>query len=182
MAEKILTQSYLRECVSYDKDTGIFYWRERPRSHFRTDRGHKVFLSQKAGKPVGTFNKEKYLIISIDKVQYYAHRLAWLYIHGYFPSDSIDHINGDRGNNRIKNLREVTRAQNQQNLSGHKNNKTGIMGVFWCEELQSFIAYIQINKKRKHLGCFKSKADAINARLEAEKMLHPYSARVNPPN
>jgi hypothetical protein len=102
-----LTQSRLKELLIYDPDTGIF--------RRRIACGIAV-----AGSTPGNINAMGYLDISIGCKRYYAHRLAWLYVYGEWPSLEIDHINCDRLDNRISNLRDVTHHQNMNNLRFHR--------------------------------------------------------------
>ena len=152
----MLTQKELKELLSYDKDTGIFKW--------------KVILNNqiKIGETSGTKDTKGYIVIMINSKRYKAHRLAWLYIHGEFPKDQIDHINRARDDNRIKNIRSVNQSINMRNSDIQKNNKSGATGVYFNNKNKAWIARIGINNGQKHIGCFKLKSDAIKARKEAE--------------
>src|SRR5690606_11618117 len=108
-----------------------------------------------------------YREVGIDGRLYKAHRVIWLYIAGEWP-DEIDHINGDRSDNRFANLRAVSRAENMRNKRSYKNNRSGQNGVSWHNQDRRWIAYITINGKFKRLGGFINKDDAIAARLKAE--------------
>lgn len=157
MAKEILTQARLKELFSYDEQTGLF------------KRKTTVSPNAKIGDFAGSLSKKLgYLIIGIDKNQYYAHRLAWLYVKGEFPSGQIDHINRKRFDNRICNLRDVTSGQNKQNMSLRVDNKSGAKGVFWYEPRNKWIAYIRFNGKRYSLGYHVNFYDAIFARKKAE--------------
>ena len=104
MAPQILTALRLHSLLRYESDTGVFTWRIRSNSRAAKD--------QRAGclcKALG------YVLIGIDGKMYYAHRLAWLYVHGKWPGQVIDHINRVRNDNRICNLRDVSRAVNNAN-------------------------------------------------------------------
>ena len=151
--EKI-TQNKLKERLDYDKNTGIF--------RRKTSEGAKLIGSIAGGET--TYG---YIRIKIERQEYQAHCLAWLYIHGElpeFPKYQIDHINHNRSDNRIKNLRVVSRLENQKNLSLFKKNKSGVAGVHWCKEDKVWIARVQVNGGRKALGCFKNLIDAKKAR------------------
>lgn len=82
---------------------------------------------------LGSLDKDGYLIIKIKKRQYKAHRIAWLLHYGRFPTKEIDHINRNRSDNRISNLREVDRCENNRNSSKKVNPKTGVIGVYLDE-------------------------------------------------
>jgi hypothetical protein len=157
MAEEILAQARLKELFSYDEETGIFR------------RKTTITHNAKKGSIAGTLNKKLgYVIISVDNNQYYLHRLVWLYVNGSFPSKQIDHINRDRSDNRICNLREVTSGQNKQNTNLRIDNKSGAKGVFWYEPRKKWIAYIRLNGKRHSLGYHVNFNDAVLARKKAE--------------
>lgn len=96
---------YLRECFDYDPETGILTWKERPRSHFSTDAGHKTFNSQVAGTPVRKKERDGYLTLGINKRFLRAHRVAWAIYYGQWPTDQLDHINLNKSDNRIVNLK-----------------------------------------------------------------------------
>ena len=150
-----ITQEQLHSILDYNPGTGIFRW--------RASSGH-----MKAGKVAGTKVKNGYLHIVINRKHYYAHRLAWMYIHGYFPEHDIDHLNGDRTDNRITNLREVSRGCNMQNAIVRSNNKSGFPGVHWDKRYKRWLVYISVHKKRYHIGYFDSLTEAAFARLTAE--------------
>ena len=157
MAEEILTQERLKELFSYDEQTGLFV------------RKITVNHNAKEGTIAGTVNKKLgYVIISIDNNQYYSHRLVWLYMNGSFPSKQIDHINRNKSDNRICNLREVTSGQNRQNTNLRIDNKSGAKGVFWYKSRNKWISYIRVNGKRHSLGYHENFDDAVLARKEAE--------------
>ena len=112
----MLNQTELRSLLNYCPDTGLFTW-------VSTRCGRAM-----AGNVAGT-NSNGYIHIKIGNSIYRAHRLAWLYTHGCWPRDEIDHINGDRKDNRILNIREATKAQNNRNTGISKNNTSGYKGV-----------------------------------------------------
>lgn len=113
-----ITQAYVKTILSYDEQTGVFVWL-RPTSQ-------KI----KAGQVAGTRDKNGYVRVKLNGKKYQAHRLAWLYVHGYFPPEDTDHINRVRDDNRIANLRPATRSENKRNSGGcYGNSKSGIKGV-----------------------------------------------------
>lgn len=95
----------------------------------------------------------------------YGHRLAWYLHYGKLPLDQIDHIDGDKSNNRISNLREVNNQQNQWNQVNAK-------GYHWDKATKKFKAYLKVNKKRIFIGRFKTEEEAHNAYLEAKSKHH----------
>ena len=153
-----LTAEYLRSILHYDQETGIFTWK------VRTARRVKV------GDVAGCQNGLGYLRIMVCSRRYKAHRLAWLYIHGSWPNGQIDHINRDRSDNRIANLRDVTHKQNQQNRSKSSNNTSGHPGVYWYKRDSKWQVKITHNKKDIHLGYFATLEEALSARKAAEKL------------
>ncbi|MFA6060922.1 MAG: HNH endonuclease [Taibaiella sp.] len=162
-----LTQERLKELLNYDQETGVFTWLER---------NDKRFNSRFSGKKAGRINSEGYIHILIDKNEYKAHRLAFLYITGSFPKDQVDHINSIRSNNKWSNLRESTHSENQQNQKkAFKSNKsTGVLGVYFYEKTNRFRAHIGINKKDVTLGWFKTLDDASKAYIDAKRKFHPF--------
>lgn len=163
MATSILTQSRLKEMLSYDPDTGLFrYAKARPRVRVGNVAGHQ-------------HKGHGYIQIKLDDRLYLAHRLAWLYVHGDWPTDQLDHIDRDRVNNRIANLREVDNARNAQNCGLQQNNKSGGKDVCWYKRKSRWMVRITIDGERKFLGYFADHNDALTARLNAEKVYHTHS-------
>ena len=151
-----LTQKRLKEVLNYNSETGLFVW------IVRTTNGIKV------GDVAGNKDAFGYIRISIDSTSHKAHRLAWLHEHGEFPHEHMDHINHIRNDNRICNLRCVTQAENNMNMSMPSTNKSGVVGVHQRKVNGSWLAYISSRKNRVYLGSFWNKEDAIKARERAE--------------
>lgn len=163
-----LTQTYLKSLISYNPLTGVFIWKARPLDSFATIRVGKAWNTKCAGKAAGCVDKiNGYLKISINDKSHRAHRLAWLYINGSMPVDEIDHINHDRLDNRIINLREATGTENHKNMSMDKRNKSGFTGVHWYKRASKWEASITVGGKLKYLGYFQDIQDAITAREQA---------------
>jgi len=154
-----LTYERLHEVLRYDPDTGEFWWVERLRGRSRC-------------KPAGHTMPIGYRIITIDLKQYLAHRLVWMYVYGYFPEGDIDHVDRDRGNNRLYNLREVSRACNIRNSKRSKSNTSGICGVYWFGKGKVWRAFVVVDGEKIHLGEYKDFANAVCARLAAEQSLN----------
>lgn len=125
----------------------------------------------KPGDVVGSIDKVTgYVIAGVRRKRYKAHRIIWELFNGPIPEGmEIDHADHNRANNRIDNLRLVTRADNNRNASKNKRNTSGFTGVLWCKASQKWQARIQINCKPKHLGLFTNKNSAILARMIANK-------------
>ncbi len=156
-----LTYEKLHEILDYNEKTGIFNWRIR-----RDETGR---LRGRGGKIAGYLRSDGYIHIGIDGKFFLAHRLAWLYTHGYFPENQIDHIDQVRHHNWLSNLREATKSCNLQNCKTSKNNKSSITGVFWCKRDRKWEVQITKNNKQLNLGLYSSLIDAAKARYEAEQ-------------
>lgn len=161
MADNILTQERLQELLHYDQDTGVF-------THIKARPGVRF------GSVAGHVHHTGYLQIKFDRKLYRAHRLAWLYVHGEFPLNDLDHINRVRSDNRIGNLRLATRAENLQNQSMRSTNTSGHVGVSWFKRDQKWRAQIAVNYKVINLGYFTDLSEAIAARQAAELHFHTY--------
>jgi hypothetical protein len=125
-----------------------------------------------AGRSIHTYaDKGCYYRISIDDGRYYAHRLIWIYHFGNIPKGyEIDHISGDPGNNKIDNLRIVTRQDNARNIAILSNNTSGYHGICLRKDCQKYEVFIKVNGKKKYLGLTKELDDAIMLRKDAEKL------------
>ena len=149
----MITQKQLKELLFYNPDTGYFSWLEdRPKG------GHK------AGVDIITENNRGYIYLNINRKKLEVHRLAWLYVYGELPVCQIDHIDGNPINNRIDNLRAVTRSENQKNRCLQKNNTSGILGVCWNKANSKW----QVSCGKKYIGCFVEIWDAICARKSGD--------------
>lgn len=164
---------FLKQCLDYNPDTGELTWKHRDKWMFPSDRGWKIFNTRFAGKVACAHHNAGYIHInSIIYGHHYkvlAHRLAW-YIHtGFVPDKEIDHINGNKKDNRISNLRLVTPAENQKNRALQRNNKSGYSGVSWNKKASKWAAVIKVNRNKVFLGWFQNKEDAIAVRKQAER-------------
>jgi hypothetical protein len=113
----------------------------------------------------------------IDGERILCHVLAWFYTHGVWPADQLDHINGDKSDNRIDNLRIATASQNKANSGPYRNNPTGLKGAYWYKPLQMWVSKIRKDGKLHHLGYFATAEEAHTAYCEAAKRLHGEFAR-----
>lgn len=150
----------LRSILDYDPISGNLYWRVTASSH------------AKKGSIAGALSGDGYRYVTWKKFRYRAHRMAWALYMREWPTDEIDHINGDKLDNRIKNLRVVTAQQNQMNRGPTSRNTTGFKGVTWDSRLKKFSASIRANGKRQHLGYFNEAMRAGAAYLEAARQFH----------
>lgn len=167
----VLDQAMLRLLLNYDPETGSF---TRIASFSRTGRLVPDMGSSKAGDHVGSRSAAGYLTTRIRGKSYYLHRLAWLYVHGEWP-EVIDHINGDPGDNRIANLRDVSKAANAQNLHRASSaSTTGIIGAGQATREGKFRATIKLDGRQRHLGYFATAEEAGAAYVAAKRSLHPH--------
>lgn len=164
----MITVERLKEVLEYDPSTGDFRWRQT------------LGRRAKAGNVAGCRSASKgYAEIQIDGKLYKRHRLAYLYVHGYLPSE-IDHVSRERGDDRIDNLRPATRSQNRANSSLHSNNTSGAKGVTWHSKQRKWNATISVNRKRIHLGCFDDIGLAADAyRAAAIKHFGAFAAPIS---
>lgn len=149
----------LRRIFEYDSETGLLTW--------KTDRFNRLRRCvAKAGEVAGAFH-HGYQLISLgsreDRAYFHAHRIAWKLFHGEEPPSQIDHIDRNRRNNAIANLRAASQSGNAANRSVAKDNKSGCPGVMWDTRLKKWKAYI----KRTHLGYFTEFQAAVAARKKA---------------
>ena len=158
---ELLTQSRLKEVLSYDIESGVFTWAiDRPKA--------------KKGKVAGSIDGHGYHIICIDAVRHSAHRLAWLYIYGYYPEE-VDHQNHVRSDNRLINLRATDRSGNGRNTSKPSTNKSGVVGVSCTTRLGKRNHKWEVRACGKFLGYFDDFFEAVCKRKSAELQMnfHP---------
>jgi len=159
-----LTQDRLKELVTYIDGDLIS----------KVDRNYKL----KKGGKLGWLHKDTgYYYASIDNKKYKLHRLVFLYHNGYMP-DIVDHIDMDKGNNRIENLREATKSQNMSNRGKQRNNTSGHKGVHFCNTYQKYKAQICVSGIRKSLGYYEDIEKAVKAYERAAKKYHGAFARL----
>lgn len=145
----------------YDPNSGVFTWINPTANNV------------KAGSIAGSTNSHGYSHIKYDGNNYKAHRLAWYITHGRWPIGQIDHIDGNRLNNSIANLRDVSIIFNAQNQrSPHKRNTSGFIGVSWHKQNSKWQARIRFDGKIKYLGLFQTPKAAYDAYLTAKRKLH----------
>ena len=148
----MITQAELKELLDYDPKTGVFVWR-------------------KTGKVAGSLRSDKYRRVKIQKKEYAEHRLVWLYVYGTMPPDQIDHINRNKVDNRLANLRLADNSLNNRNKGVRSDNTSGVKGVGWRIDLQKWEARIHTTKNTcRRLGSFINFDDAVAARREAERI------------
>jgi hypothetical protein len=158
-----LTQSRLKELFHYNNETGLFtFLYSRPTSRYLK------------GKIAGASDCQYgYINLFVDGKLYRAHRIAWLYMTGKWPSEKIDHKNGVTDDNRWCNLREATNGENLQNMrKARKDNSTGFLGVYPCNG--RFRAAISVSGKKYHLGYHDNAEDAYAAYIKEKRDKHPF--------
>lgn len=151
----------LNKLLSYNPDTGVFTWKQT--------RG-----KAKIGGNAGTVVAHGYIEIKVSGTMYKAHRLAWLMHYGVWPIGQIDHVNRIRSDNRIFNLRDVNQNNNQMNSGVRKDNTSGFKGVSYMPKYRKWRAYIRVNNKLRHLGCFETPELASKAYQDEFSKLFPH--------
>ena len=159
----MLTVDRLWECLDYSPETGVFTW--------------KLMLSWRApiGTVAGSPRPDRRIYIGIDGKRYLAHRLAWFYVHGEWPTEQIDHRDLNPANNAIANLRLATCSQNHGNLRRPSTNTSGFKGIY--RHLRWWRAVIVVRGVRHHLGSFQTPEEAHAAYVVAATAFHGEFAR-----
>jgi hypothetical protein len=153
----MIDQETVKRLFYYDPDSGALLWRKgnggnvKPWQQVKSRNGHGYYAAKVHGR------------------SYLAHRLAWLYVHGSMPEGDIDHKNRIRNDNRLCNLRSVSRTDNCQNISLPSHNKSGHIGVSWLKSHNAWTVYVKVNKKNNWLGYYKDLDEAIAARKAGEQ-------------
>ncbi len=161
VGQKMITQERLKELVSYNPETGLFFRKVKTSNRCSMD------------KPIGTVDTHGYFWASIDGKAYRLHRLAFIYTNGSILDCDVDHINMDRKDNRIANLRQVDRSTNMQNkIKPSANNRSGFLGVIHGKRPGTFTAQIRKAGKNTHLGTFVSAESAYAAYVSAKREFH----------
>ena len=152
----LLTQEQLKQKLTYNPDTGLFYW-------ITSGKGRNL------KKPAGGINNSKgYISIGINGNKYYAHQLTFLYMEGYLPENDVDHINRITSDNSWDNLREVSKSCNAKNIGILNSNTSGITGVSLHKHTGKWQVFICVNNNNIYLGYFDDFDQAVLARWNAE--------------
>lgn len=157
----------VKNYVNYNPDTGKLTWVKSPSRR------------AKVGQEISSVDAYGYLVATFRKKRWKAHRLAWYLYYGEEPEGDIDHINGDRADNRLCNLRVATRADNLRNMKVSGLGSSKFKGVSWSKCVGKWTAQITLGNKKKHLGCFESEVDAARTYDEAAKELYGKFAKLN---
>lgn len=178
------THDHVIAVLNYDQNTGLFTWRERQRSDFKSGRAYNAFNARFSGRVAGYICDHGYIRIDVGGISIRAHRLAWFYLYKEWPPE-IDHIDGVRTNNALANLRKVNRRENSRNRCIRSDNTSGYHGVYlvrtpagerWSSQISDPDGKLII------LGQFVKKVDAIFARKIGEKCFGYHKNHGRQPN
>ncbi len=161
-----------RQMLRFEPETGAFFWLHRADVK-------AAWNAKYAGTRAGTINKSGYRTISILKKLVYAHHLAWLFIHLHWPEALVDHENGDRDDNRPRNLRPANGMQNAANSKIRSTNKSGFKGVHWQASAGCWRCVIHYRGKKISLGYFHNKDEAARRYDKEARLLFGNYARTN---
>lgn len=159
----VLTAERAREVLSYNQNTGKLSWRKST--------GKKAKVGKEAGC-ITHLQANRHIDVRVDGKAYRAHRVIWLIVCGEWPTDDVDHANGDATDNRLCNLRAASRTQNMANKRMHKNNRSGVKGVFWDTQRKKWRAQVRKDRKNHYAGHFTDKYEAGAAYLAKARELH----------
>lgn len=162
-AKELPDPEYLRQRLRYEPETGKLYWRERPDMPTGWNARYAGALA------FNTPHKDGYRRGRIAGTSILAHRVVWAVVHGFWPTQEIDHENGDPADNRVANLREASRADNNRNRARGRNNTSGVVGVNWCGRERRW--HVQL--AGRHIGYYDTFTEAVTVRKAAER-LHPF--------
>lgn len=158
--ESLITAVELRELLHYQPETGVFTWLSHAGGVLR-------------GSVAGNCNSLGYMVLGLKGKKYRQHRLAWLYVHGVWPIGTLDHLDADRANNRIANLRCVSHSYNMQNIKvATVRSKTGVRGVHWRKSQSGYVASIKLGRENKREGPFKTIEEARIAYVNLKLRYH----------
>lgn len=157
-----LTQGFLLSVLHYDPETGLLTWIDQ---HYRAGR-------DRVGQVAGRLHRSGYVNLKIFGVEYAAHRIAWMMVTGLWPERDLDHIDHNRANNKLANLRAATRRQNMMNRSINKGNQSGVKGVWYSKPRRSWMASISVEAHKSVVELFPSKEEAVAWRRKNERQYY----------
>lgn len=170
--------AYLRECFEYDPETGVLTWKDRPRAHFRAPNAYATFQKNCAGKAAGNLAPHGYVTVRLNRKLLYAHRIAWVLMTGVWPLVNIDHVNGNKADNRWTNLRLASQSQNMTNVpinSGHFRRKHNLPRGVSVTRYANRPYFAQ--HRGRYLGSFATIAEAEAAYFAAAGQYVPHRER-----
>jgi len=174
-------QKILRMCsyFRFDPLEGTLYYKNRGEGDgFKSYRACMAWNGRNAGRAAGGVRTDGYVGVGFDGGEHLAHRIIWEMHNGPIPDDmEIDHIDGNRSNNTLPNLRVSTRAENSRNAGVRPTSKSGVKGVIWNKRKRKWSAQITVNGVNKTLGYFDDPAEASKAYNEAADLYHKEFAR-----
>lgn len=166
----------LDEFIFADPERGALTWKPRNRLHFKDDRSWKIWNTKNAGTPaLNSLRQHGYLGGHVLKKYTYAHRAMWALVYGFWPGQ-IDHVDGDRTNNIIWNLRDVPQSLNTKNSAMRSDNKSGVRGVYWDKRRCKWVSRITVDGDVLWLGSFDDLADAQMS-VEMARIKYGFSER-----
>jgi hypothetical protein len=171
----------LRKLLRYEPETGMLFWKNRPREMFNSDITFHSFNRRFAGKEALAYVNKKYRVGKILGKKFLAHRVVWAIETGSWPVALIDHINQNTTDNRLNNLREATKRQNGANSRSRSKSSSKYLGVHWSKRDQNWRSQIRINGVKQWIGCFTSEREAALAYDHAAKKFHGEFASFNFP-
>lgn len=169
-ADTPISPEELRQLLDYDPETGVFDWAEPNKSWFASPAHWEAYRLKRAGSPpLDCEHSQGYKIGGVGGCMVLAHRAAWACYYGEWPTQNIDHINQNRTDNRIDNLRDVPQGENAKNQRRRSDNTSGVTGVYWAAARKKWAAAISLpGGKCVALGRYDKLADAVAARKAAE--------------
>lgn len=173
---------HLRELLNYNPQTGALTWKSRAVECFReigkrpAEYLHQSWNTKYAGKAAGSVRRDGYATVVIDGEHYKLHRVIWKIATGEEPQQ-IDHINRDQGDNRFENLRDVAPKINSRNRGMWSHNTSGVTGIEFHSRDEVWTAKLGLHGKQIYLGSFKTRDEAIAARLASEVVRDHFESR-----
>ena len=168
--QPLLEIDLLHKLLKCDASAGLLHWRYRDEGMFENTNAFSRWNSRYSGKrALASLNSLGYFMGSILNRPYTAHRVIWAMHYGEWPKKQIDHINHNRADNRIINLRDVTAGENSRNMRKKPDNKSGVLGVYWNKSKNKWSAQIVVDGKQQYLGYFMCKKSAVICRKSAER-------------
>lgn len=172
-AARLKTHADIESVIAYHPGTGEFYWKQRPAKFFSSDKSCVMWNAQWAGKRACAMDTKGYGVVAINGKLVRAHRLDYFLIHGEWPKVSIDHINGNKADNRWANLRHATRCENQRNQKRPKTNTSGHKGVVFDKKNKTWYFQMRMDGGSRFTKTgFKTKEEAVKACHLKRKELH----------